>query len=113
MNFAVTYILERFFYRIYQFLYHWYVKSARIYSNFVLNLLNAIDYRLAWKITFRHLFQPLYKDYSLLGYILGFAFRALRLLSAGVFYLLFFAVAIALYLIWIFFIPFAIYRIFT
>ena len=113
MNFAPAYILERFFYRIYQFLYHWYVKSARIYSNFVLNLLSRIDYHLAWKITLRYLFQPLYRDYSLLGYVLGFGFRILRLAGAGIFYLFFFALAIFLYLIWILFIPYVIYRIFT
>ncbi len=113
MNFAPAYILERFFYRLYRFLYHWYVKSAKIYSNFILNLLNRIDYQLAWKITLRHLLEPLYKDYSPLGYVLGFGFRFLRLVSAGIFYLLFFAFAILLYLIWVLFIPYAVYRIFT
>lgn len=113
MNFAPAYILERFFYRLYRFLYHWYVKSAKIYSDFVLNVLGRIDYYLAWRITLRYLFQPLYKDYSLLGYVLGFGFRIMRLLGAGIFYLSFFAVVFLLYLVWIFSIPYAIYRILT
>lgn len=101
MNFALGYLAYRFVYRIGEFLRHWYVKSMRIYGNFVINRLEHLDYFFAWKITLKNLFQPLYKDYSLIGYILGFIFRALRLTIASFVYLIIFAAAILIYIIWL------------
>ena len=103
-HFALSYLAHRFFYRIVEFLRHWYVRSGKIYSNFVLDVLGRIDYYLAFKITLRNLFQPLYKDYTLIGYVLGFIFRVGRLAVAGVIYGIAFLIAVGLYLFW-FFIP--------
>jgi len=101
MNNALVYLAHRFFYRIAEFLRHWYVKSAKIYSNWVLNKLEDIDYYLAWKITFKRIFEPLYGDYSILGHILGLFFRLSRLAAGTFVYVLIFIVAIGLYLIWL------------
>ena len=101
MHFALSYLAHRFLYRIVEFLRHWYVKSVRIYSDFVLNVLGRIDYYLAWKITLKYLFQPLYKDYSLIGYILGFLFRSGRLITASIIYGVLFFIAVGLYLFWL------------
>lgn len=98
---AFSYLVGRFIYRVSDFLRHWYWHSMRIYSNRVLDLLEAVDYRLAWRITLKNLFEPLYKDYTAMGYVLGFSFRALRLCIGGLIYLFVFAVAIALYAVWI------------
>ncbi len=100
MNFALGYLGYRFLYRIADFLRHWYVKSIKIYSNFVLDQLSTLDYTIAWKITLKHLFEPLYGDYSFVGRILGFIFRFIRIVGGGALYLAIFAVAIILYLIW-------------
>jgi hypothetical protein len=113
MNSAPVYLVERFFYRIRTFLEHWYVVSFRKYSDFVLNLLSQVDYYLAWKITLRYLFQPLYKDYSVLGYILGFIFRSVRLVAAAVVYLILFLIIVGIYLFWLLVPPLIIYLIFT
>ena len=101
MNFALVYLGQRFFYRVTEFLRHWYVKSARMYSNWVLDKLEDLDYYLAWRITFKNLFQPLYKDYSIIGYVLGFLFRSGRLFVAGLIYVFIFILAIGLYLLWL------------
>ena len=98
---ALTYLGQRFIYRIAEFLRHWYIKSMKTYGNFMINRLENLDYYFAWKITLKNLFQPLYKDYSFIGYILGFIFRALRLLTASLVYLVIFAVAVLIYLIWL------------
>ena len=37
-------------------------------------------------MTLQNLFQPLYKDYSMIGYVLGFLFRIARLAIATVVY---------------------------
>ncbi len=110
MNIALVYVLERLFYRIVEFLRHWYVKSGRLYSNFVLNQLEKLDRSLAWKITAQHLFEPLYRDYSVIGYLMGFVLRLFRLAVAGVVYAAVFVVAVGIYLLWLAVPPYLIAR---
>lgn len=98
---AIFYLARRFLYRIGTFAQHWYVKSGRVYANFILNRLEKIDYYFAWRITLRNLFQPLYKDYSLIGYAMGFVFRLFRLAAASVVYLFIFTIAFGLYVLWL------------
>lgn len=100
METAPIYLLQRFFYRIKEFLRHWYTKSARLYWHFVISKLEKLDYVLAWKITIKNLFKPLYKDYSIIGYIMGFVFRFLRLLLASTIYVAIFIFAVGLFIIW-------------
>ncbi len=110
---AFIYLGERFLYRIMEFLRHWYVKSGRVYSNFILNKLTQIDEVLAWRITLNHLFEPLYKDYSIIGYVLGFLFRLLRLCVASIVYLVVFAIALSGYVLWLLIPPIVVWRFFT
>lgn len=110
---AITYIFNRFFFRIYYFLYHWYVRGFRKASNWTLDYLEKLDYVFALRINFKNLFQPLYQDYSFLGYILGFVLRSLRIFSAFIIYTLFSAVCLALFLAWAAFPVFAVYQIIT
>ncbi|MDP3974918.1 MAG: hypothetical protein Q8P88_01360 [Candidatus Jorgensenbacteria bacterium] len=98
---ALVYVIRRAGYRIAEFLRHWYVKSAKIYFNFVLDRLSRLDYFFAWKITARHLFQPLYHDYSIVGYVLGFLFRSARLVLASGVYGALFALALGCYVVWL------------
>lgn len=105
MGAALTYVARRAVYRIAEFFRHWYVKSAKIYFNFVLERLERLDYFFAWRITARHLFQPLYRDYSVVGYILGFLFRSARLLAASAVYAALFALALGGYVAWLMFPP--------
>lgn len=105
MSAALTYVVRQAAYRIAEFLRHWYVKSARVYFNFALNRLARLDYFFAWRITARHLFEPLYRDYSLVGYVLGFLFRSMRLIFASAVYLVLFAVMLGGYAAWLLLIP--------
>jgi len=72
-----------------------------MYSNFVLDKLAGVDRVLAWRVNFKYLFQPLYQDRSLVGYVLGFILRSLRLAGISLIYLLIFAAAILVYLVWL------------
>jgi hypothetical protein len=98
---AVIYLIRRFFYRILEFLRHWYVKGFQKYSNFVLDELQKMDRILAWRVNLRYIFQPLYKDYTIIGYVLGFTLRSARLLVTSLMYLVIFGFFAALFLIWI------------
>lgn len=101
MGAALLYAARRAAYRIAEFFRHWYVKSAKIYFNFVLERLERLDYFFAWRITARHLFHPLYRDYSLVGYVLGFVFRSVRLAAASAVYVLLFGFALGCYVAWL------------
>jgi hypothetical protein len=101
MNISFVYVVGRFFYRIADFLRHWYIKSAYMYYDFVVNRLRKMDYVLAWRITAKNLFEPLYGDYSFIGHIMGFIFRSTRLLMASLIYIVVFMCAIVAYLVWL------------
>jgi len=72
-----------------------------MYSNFVLDRLARIDRVLAWRVNLKYLFQPLYRDYSVIGYVMGFLLRSLRLAGISVIYLFIFAIAIFVYVVWL------------
>jgi hypothetical protein len=68
---------------------------------------------LAFKITLKHLFEPLYQDRSFIGYVLGFIFRSGRLIAGALFYFILLAFAAAVYLIWLAVPVFIIFKIAT
>jgi hypothetical protein len=82
-----------------------------MYSNFVINRLEHLDRFLAWRITLKNLFQPLYKDYTTIGYALGFLFRFLRVVLGSVVYVVAFAIALAFYIAWLALPPYLLYRV--
>ena len=84
-----------------------------MYFNFVLDQLQRLDYFFAWKITARHLFQPLYRDYSVVGYVLGFFFRSARLALASGVYGVLFALALGCYVVWLIIPPLLLILVFT
>jgi len=112
MDFTLIYLVRRFFYRVFEFLRHWYVKSFSIYSHTVINFLEQLDKFFALRVTLRHLFQPLYKDYSFIGYVLGFFFRIWRVIIASLIYAIIIVVAIFFYVVWLLTPVYIIYRIF-
>jgi len=84
-----------------------------MYSNFVLDRLARIDRVLAWRVNLRYLFQPLYRDYSIIGYAMGFLLRSLRLVGISIIYLFIFAIAILIYLVWLLAPIFLLFKILT
>ncbi len=105
------YLLNRAFFRLKEFFRHWYVDGFFVYSHFFFSLLERIDRVLAFKITLRYIFHPLYGDRTILGHILGFVFRSGRLLIGGIFYLLFIFFAAVVYMIWLAIPLFIVYKI--
>ncbi|MDO8470113.1 MAG: hypothetical protein Q7S84_03835 [bacterium] len=101
MNSAVVYVVRHAAFHVGEFLRHWYVHSMRIYWNGVVNRLQALDHTLAWRVTLQNLFQPLYKDYSVIGYVLGFLFRIGRLAAATAVYAVLLSIAVVVYAVWL------------
>lgn len=85
----------------------------RLYWDAVLNHIASIDYHLAWRITARNLFVPLYGDYSFLGHLISVPLRVTRLIFGTVVYCFLFALAMGIYLIWLAIPVYALVRIVT
>jgi len=101
MDFALVYLGRRFFYRFFDFFHHWYIDGSRAFEHHFVSTLKDADQTIALRITVRHFAEPLYKDYSIIGRILGVIFRSGRILLGLVFYA-FIVLAFALvYLIWL------------
>ncbi|MDD5431170.1 MAG: hypothetical protein PHP03_03030 [Candidatus Pacebacteria bacterium] len=111
MPISAIYIIQRFFYRILQFIYHWYVESFILYASWFLGVLERFDRGFALKVTVRSWLSPMYQDYTLVGYIMGVTFRTLRIFLALVFYLILTAIALAGFLAWALAPIYAVYQI--
>ena len=101
MDFSLVYLVQRFFFRIYDFFHHWYIDGSRAFGRLVIRTLEEIDKVMAIKITFRYFFQPLYGDYTMMGRILGVIFRAGRILAGAAVYLVLAIVFATVYLVWL------------
>src|SRR6185436_3340892 len=101
MDFAPIYLVRRFFYRFFDFFTHWYVDGSRAFGRTFIETLANIDQIIALKITLRYFFQPLYKDYTIMGRILGVIFRTLRILLGIIIYPIIIAAVLAVYLVWV------------
>jgi hypothetical protein len=97
----ILYLPTRLLYRLLEFLRHWYFNSFKIYSHFVVSLLERFDRRIAFRVTLRNLFQPLYQDRSFIGYTLGFLFRSARLIMGGIIYAILLFMTVSFYLAWL------------
>jgi hypothetical protein len=106
MGFAPIYLLNRFVFRLSDFLRHWYINGSRVFASILLSFLERLDHSLALQVSVHYFFRPLYGDYSVIGRILGVIFRTFRIILALVIYAIVLAIALLLYLIWLV-IPFA------
>jgi hypothetical protein len=101
MDFSLVYLVQRFFYHFVDFFHHWYVDGSRSIARRFMVAITAADQSFAVTITLRHFFEPLYKDYSIIGRILGIVFRSFRIVFGGIFYVLLALAFAAIYIIWI------------
>lgn len=101
MNFAFVYIVQRFFYRFLDFFHHWYVDGSRFIAHAFISVLTEMDKTFAVGITARHFFEPLYKDYSIIGRVLGIIFRSARIAIGGAVYFVALIICLVFYLAWI------------
>lgn len=101
MDFAPTYLLGRLRYAIAGFFHHWYVDGSRAFGRKFMLTLTAADQAFAIKITLRYFFQPLYKDYSIVGRVVGVVFRTGRIIAGGIVYALIVVAFAIVYLAWL------------
>lgn len=100
MDFAPAYIIKRGLFRIKEFLHHYYIDGTRFLFYKFINFLESIDRSVAFKITLKNFFVPLYRDYSIIGRILGVIFRSMRLILGAVVYSILGIIFLLLILFW-------------
>jgi hypothetical protein len=101
MDYAIVYLARRFVFRCVDFFHHWYLDGSRAFVGRFVQLLKDMDQTLAFRLTLKHFFEPLWKDYTVMGRILGFIFRSLRVALAFLIYPIFGLVFIVIYGIWL------------
>lgn len=101
MNFSLIYLIGRFAYRILDFFHHWYADASRVFFYKLISFLEYLDQSLALRMTLRYFFQPLYKDYSVIGRILGVIFRTCRIFISVVVYAIVLLIFLAAYVLWL------------
>ena len=96
-----VYLFRQAAYGFVSFFEHWYARGFRTWWNFVAHSVSQFDHSFGWRVTGAHLFEPLYKDFSAVGYIIGIPFRIARFFIGLLFYALFLFVSAAIFLIWL------------
>ena len=105
MNFAPVYLVVRFFILIGDFLHHWYIDGSRRLADFFVSSFEKLDQTLAIRITIKYFFQPLYKDFTILGRILGVIFRTGRILIGLTVYFVVASFFLVIYLVYVLLLP--------
>lgn len=101
MSFSLAYLIARFFYRMMDFFHHWYIHGSRMIGRWAFAVFERLDRVFAVQITLRYFFHPLYKDYSIVGRILGIIFRSARVLIGVAVYLMLSPFFLVLYVAWV------------
>lgn len=110
-QFSLIYLTDRFFYRLFAFFRHWFYDGFSAYAVFMIKMLANIDRTFAVRVNFHYLFHPLYQDYTIIGYVLGFIFRSARILIGCFIYILIIIIAAAIYLLWLAVLPYLVWKI--
>ncbi len=97
---APGYLVVSFFRQIWDFIYDWYAGGFFAVGHHLLNILRQMDQVFGWRANAANFFQPLYQDYSAIGYVFGIIFRFGRLIVASAVYLFVFILATAIYVFW-------------
>lgn len=100
MEVSLVYLITHLGRRISDFFRHWYLDGFLKATHWFLNFLERLDRIFALRITAKNWFQPLFQDYTLIGYLWGFVFRTVRI-AVGLLIYAFFAIIFAgLFLLW-------------
>jgi len=96
-----VYLIRNLFFTIFLFFKHWYVDGWYFAYGIFLRVMRALDRHFAVRVNLHYLFQPLYQQYNVVGYSIGFVFRALRIALGGLVYLFIVILALALFIVWV------------
>jgi len=107
-----VYLLKNLFLDVFLFFKHWYWDSFQLIYGKALGIIRGMERRLAVRINVRFIFKPLYQEYNIYGYVLGFLYRTFRIIIGSIGYLLIMALATLAYILWAALPVFVVYKIF-
>jgi len=113
LNISLIYIFNHLLERILDFFRHWYLDGFLKATHWSLNILERFDRVFALRITVKNWLQPLYQDYTIIGYLWGFLFRTVRIFSGLIIYAIFVLLSSATFLVWASIPIYVIYQIFS
>lgn len=97
----LRYLALAFWQKIQGFLEHWYKDSFFFLSEKLHILLKKLDKVFALRTSAQYIFQPMYQDRSIIGYILGFIFRAIRIVVGALTYIFLTLLWLSAYIVFI------------
>ncbi len=68
------------------FFRRWYAGGFFVVYDMVRSLFRRLERKFALRANAHFLFKPLYQEYNIVGYVIGFVYRALTLLFGGLVY---------------------------
>lgn len=96
----LVYLIKNLLLSIVLFFKHWYWDGFHFIYGKALGIIRGLEKRLAIRINIHFIFKPLYQEYNIYGYFLGFLFRTFRIITGGLAYILIMAFFAAVYLLW-------------
>ncbi len=85
MDFALVYVVKKGVFQFLDFWRHWYLDGSRAFRVHAVSFFSNVEQSFSFRLTIHHFFEPLYKDYTILGRILGVIFRSGMLLFGSLF----------------------------
>jgi len=95
-----VYLAKLLAFRIKLFFVRWYQGGFLTIYGWWLQFVRACERRLAIRINVHFLFQPLYQEYNVFGYVLGFLYRFLKIVFGGMLYVFSACIACGVYVVW-------------
>ncbi len=109
----VWYIFYNTFLRVFLFFKHWYIDSWYFTYGRILKFSRFIEKKYSIRINLHFLFEPLYQERNIVGYVLGFLFRLFIIIVSALLHLITFLFWGAIYTIWALIPIYIFYRIFN
>ncbi len=104
-------VIVLFFLNDFKFLLNdWFIAKPKAILNLLIELIKDLDKNFAVALNLKLIAKPLYKDYSLIGRIIGPIFRFFRVLIGGAIYLFITLIFLLIILAWVLILPFIIYQ---
>jgi len=97
---AFLYVFKTFCNSFLLFFVHWYWDGFSFVYGKTLALLRGLERHFALRASLYFLFKPLYQERNVIGYVLGFSYRLVRITLGGFLALLLCVLATAVYIFW-------------
>ncbi len=113
MRDVTIYLVKTLYFRVVMFFRRWYVNGFFTALNMLRRVLRSLERKMALRANLHFLFKPLYQEYNIVGYVMGFLYRSVKLVVGAVVYGIIIVCAAVLFVAWACIPAYGIYRIIT